>query len=82
MPEDIVYLLWSNKHQMWWRPDAQGYTDDEAQAGRYDELTALHYVCQSAQCGILGQVTCMVAARDNLWNAAAALTPDAAGLPS
>lgn len=24
MPE-TTYLLWSNKHQMWWRPDALGY---------------------------------------------------------
>lgn len=62
---EISYLLWSNKHQAWWRPLALGYTEDMAEAGRYDELTALHYVCKSAHCGRLDQVTCMVAAPDN-----------------
>jgi hypothetical protein len=61
----LLYLLWSNKHGMWWAPDARGYTEDGDGAGRYDELTALRYVLQSAQCGLLGQVTCMVAAPDN-----------------
>lgn len=62
---DIVYLLWSNKHRMWWRPNSAGYTSNEAEAGRYSEHDALERVRNSAACGILEQVTCMVAARDN-----------------
>lgn len=61
----ITYLLWSGKHQMWWRPDAHGYTEDITQAGRFPEHEALHYVLNSAQCGIRDQVTTMVAAPDN-----------------
>jgi hypothetical protein len=68
---DVVYLLWSNKHQAWWRPDARGYTNKEAEAGRYSEPRAIHYVVQSAQCGELDAVTCMVAAPDN-WSYEAA----------
>lgn len=61
----IVYLLWSNKHSMWWRPDAQGYTADIAEAGRFDHTAADRYVVQSANHGMLSAVTCMVAAPDN-----------------
>jgi hypothetical protein len=28
--------IWSREHQAWWRPNAQGYTDDAAQAGVWD----------------------------------------------
>jgi len=65
MSDGIVYLLWSNKHQMWWRASSQGYTDDIAEAGRYTEWHAIEKVRHSAFCGILAQVTCMVAAPDN-----------------
>lgn len=68
---DIIYLLWSNRHNAWWRPDAAGYTETEADAGRYSEAEALSYVLRSAQCGIRTQVTCMVAAPDN-WTPVAA----------
>jgi len=62
---EIVYLLWSNKHSMWWRPASWGYTEDIDEAGRYSQDEAAERVIQSAQCGLLEQVTCMVAAPDN-----------------
>lgn len=61
----IVYLLWSNKHDMWWRPADRGYTNHITEAGRYSETEATKRVVRSAQCGLLAQVTCMVAAPDN-----------------
>lgn len=61
----LIYLLWSNKHQMWWNPFAGGYTGSLQRAGRYTEAEAVRYVVNSAACGILNQVTCMVAAPEN-----------------
>lgn len=62
---EIAYLLWSNKHGMWWSPDACGYTDDITQAGRYTQADAADRVVRSALHGRLDQVTCMVAAPEN-----------------
>ena len=64
-PSTVVYLLWSHKHDMWWSPAAAGYTTDMTRAGRYSEREAVRYVVNSAQCGLLAQVTSMVAAPDN-----------------
>lgn len=61
----IFFLLWSNKHQMWWRHDARGYTHDIDEAGRYTQDEAVEHVVQSAFHGQLDKVTCMVAAPDN-----------------
>ena len=61
----MTYLLWSNKYAMWWRAGSRGYTKHVDEAGRYTEAEALDRVLNSAQCGILEQVTCMVAAPDN-----------------
>jgi len=61
----LKYLLWSNKHAMWWRPFSRGYTHDIDEAGRYGEVEALEKVRASAMCGVLEQVTCMVATPDN-----------------
>ena len=69
--DDIVYLLWSNKHQAWWRPSDRGYTEDIDEAGLYSRIEAIERVARSADCGILAQVTCMVAAPDN-WGRARA----------
>src|SRR5258708_563982 len=44
----IVYLLWSNKHGMWWAPDGRGYTDRVEDAGRYCEDDAVRYVVNNA----------------------------------
>lgn len=62
---DMVYLLWSNKCSMWWKPNSWGYTDDVREAGRYSEAEAVELVVRSAMCGIRERVTCMVAAPDN-----------------
>ena len=62
---DITYLLWSNKHQAWWRPDGYGYTADIGEAGRFGEDDATGYVIRSAHGGVLGHGVCMVAAPDN-----------------
>ena len=57
----LLYVLWSNKHQMWWRPRSRGYTDDITEAGRYTEADALARVLRSAFHGDLAKATCMVA---------------------
>lgn len=58
--ERPVYLLWSNKHSMWWRADAGGYTEDRSQAGRYTRTDAAEWCANSADHGIISHVTCMV----------------------
>ncbi len=65
----VTYLLWSQKHQAWWKPYAWGYTTDTEQAGQFTEADAVRYVVASAQCGDPNQVTFMVAAPGN-WLAA------------
>lgn len=35
------YLIWSNEHQAWWRPNSQGYTVHLEAAGRYDSGEAI-----------------------------------------
>lgn len=71
-----VYLLWSHKHNAWWRPDGWGYTDNIDDAGRFAERDAVRYVVRSAQCGVLEHVTSMVAAPDN-WQRPVSVSPDA-----
>lgn len=58
----IHYLLWSNKRQMWWRPDGRGYTEDIAEAGAYTKDQAVEAVTRSALCQDRNRVTLMVAA--------------------
>lgn len=48
------YLIWSNEHRMWWRPDGRGYTDSLDEAGRYVRETAERIVAD-ATCN--GQLT-------------------------
>jgi len=35
-----LYLIWSNQHGMWWRPDEAGYTRTLEEAGRYSRADA------------------------------------------
>ena len=41
-----TYIIWSNEHQAWWRPDSHGYTRWVEDAGNYtlEEATA---ICKS-----------------------------------
>lgn len=61
----IVFLLWSNKHDAWWRPAARGYTSNVEEAGEYTEAEAVSRVVQSSLCGDRTKVTLMVAAPSN-----------------
>lgn len=58
----IHYLLWSNKHRMWWRPAGYGYTEEIAEAGAFTEGEAVDAVVRSAGCMDRTRVTLMVAA--------------------
>lgn len=44
----LLYKLWSNEHQAWWRPRAMGYTEDPEEAGLYTEADAVHHALQGA----------------------------------
>jgi len=60
----MMFRLWSNKHGMWWRANARGYTSEVDEAGLYTEERAVRHVVQSAYHGLVSQVTCMVVAAD------------------
>jgi hypothetical protein len=44
------YLIWSNEHRAWWRPNKCGYTVHLAVAGRYSHDEALR-ICRNARDG-------------------------------
>ncbi|GGM52780.1 hypothetical protein ACFFX1_55355 [Dactylosporangium sucinum] len=39
--DGMPFLLWSNRWNAWWGPNAAGYTGDVWQAGRYDRARAI-----------------------------------------
>lgn len=41
------YLIWSNEHAAWWRPNRLGYTAIISQAGRYSREEA-ETICERA----------------------------------
>jgi hypothetical protein len=45
-----VWLVWSDEHGGWWRPNRQGYTRKIAEAGRYSE-SAVDTICREANYG-------------------------------
>jgi len=41
-PDDLPpYLIWSNEHGAWWRPNSAGYTSEIERAGRYTRAQAI-----------------------------------------
>lgn len=46
-PESAAYLVWSNEHNAWWRPDRCGYTNHIQAAGRYSREDAIK-ICAGA----------------------------------
>ena len=43
----MKYLIWSNEHRAWWRPNNNGYTTQYSQAGQYSEQEAIK-ICKDA----------------------------------
>ena len=54
------YLLWSGKHNAWWRTGGSGYTTDRDEAGRFNWAEAIERVSRSAYHGDPELVTRMV----------------------
>lgn len=44
---DDIYLIWSNEHRAWWKPNSLGYTTDIRAAGAYTRENALD-ICDGA----------------------------------
>ena len=49
---NAIYLIWSNEHVAWWRPDRCGYTAYIDAAGRYSREDAIK-ICSSANYGFI-----------------------------
>lgn len=47
---DDNYLIWSNEHHAWWRPESRGYTLDVDGAGRYTREETIS-ICAHARDG-------------------------------
>lgn len=48
--EDPIWLVWSNEHAAWWRPNWRGYTCIIKDAGRYPKRVA-DQICREANYG-------------------------------
>jgi hypothetical protein len=53
MTTDDTYLVWSNEHDAWWGPNANGYVRRVEHAGRYTHAQALQ-ICFDAMPGRFG----------------------------
>ncbi len=53
-----LYLIWSNEHRAWWRPNRLGYTEFHERAGRYtrDEAIAESRVRDQIPCAPLPEL--------------------------
>jgi hypothetical protein len=49
----VKFLVWSNQHRMWWRPNGRGYTEYIEEAGRYDRAAADRIVADATIGGLL-----------------------------
>lgn len=47
------FLVWSNEHRMWWRPNHAGYTEFIDEAGRYGRSYAEEIVARATLDGVL-----------------------------
>lgn len=47
------FLVWSNEHHMWWRPNHSGYTEFIEEAGRYGRSYAEEIVSRATLDGVL-----------------------------
>jgi hypothetical protein len=64
-----TFLLWSNKHEMWWRANESGYTTFVEEAGRYPYDRAAQIVRRSSCDGqLLQDRTDPVTERVYLWS--------------
>ncbi len=43
----MKWLIWSNEHGGWWKPNELGYTHTHSEAGRYDFARALEIVTRA-----------------------------------
>ena len=71
---DSMYNLWSGRHQKWWKANGLGYTDDRAEAGRFDEEQTVASLLRSAGGGDPKLVTCAVIAPEYLEPVSATVT--------
>ncbi len=39
-----MYIIWSNEHRAWWRPNSRGYTPNISDAGVYSREDAMDIV--------------------------------------
>jgi hypothetical protein len=49
----MKFLVWSNQHRMWWRPNHRGYTEFVEEAGRYERPAAETIVARATLDGQL-----------------------------